>query len=160
MEAKAGRPSGRSQKEQKPTKGGLRSRLEGTWLGKNWGTVLILMAIILIALFVRSYYGYSTAVDNGFLVAGGSDSYYHMRVIGYVEETGHHLVNDDLLNYPMGLRNPRPPLYDWSVAVTSTVMSGISGMPIADSTGFTLLFSTPVWGALTIIPAAVRTHAR
>jgi asparagine N-glycosylation enzyme membrane subunit Stt3 len=159
MEAKAGRPSGRSQKEQKPTKGGLRSRLEGTWLGKNWGTVLILMAIILIALFVRSYYGYSTAVDNGFLVAGGSDSYYHMRVIGYVEETGHHLVNDDLLNYPMGLRNPRPPLYDWSVAVTSTVMSGISGMPIADSTGFTLLFSTPVWGALTIIPLFLITRA-
>ncbi|MBI0583826.1 MAG: glycosyltransferase family 39 protein [Methanomassiliicoccus sp.] len=161
MEANAGRPEGRSQKERKPAKDGLRSRFKGsdTWLGRNWSTVLILVAVIFIALFVRSYYGYSTAVDNGFLVAGGSDSYYHQRVIGYVVDNGDHLVNDPLLNYPMGIRNMRPPLYDWSVAVTSMVMSGVSGMSINDSAGFTLLFSTPFWGALTIIPLYLITRA-
>lgn len=159
MEAKAGRPGGLSQKERKPAKDGLRSRFKDTWLGRNWGTVLILVAIIFIALFVRSYYGYATSVDNGFLVAGGSDSYYHMRVIEHVQDTGEHLVHDPLLNYPMGIRNMRPPLYDWSVAVTGTVLSGISGLSLNDATGFVLVLSTPVWSALTIIPLFMLTRA-
>jgi dolichyl-diphosphooligosaccharide--protein glycosyltransferase len=117
------------------------------------------MAVILIALFVRSYYGYATSVDNGFLVAGGSDSYYHMRVIEYVEDTGEHLVHDPLLNYPMGIRNMRPPLYDWSVAVTSMLVSGVSGASLSDVTGYTLVLSTPFWSALTIIPLYMITRA-
>lgn len=149
MDANDGRPNGRPHKIQKPKEGGLHALFkEDSWLGRNWGTILILVAIIFIALFVRSYFGYSTAVDNGFLVAGGSDSYYHQRVIGYVEDTGNHLVNDPMLNYPMGVRNMRPPLYDWSVAVTSMFMSGVTGMSITDSTGFTLLSSTAFWGHL------------
>ncbi len=160
MDAKDGRPEGRPQKLRKPRSGGLRALFkEDSWLGRNWSTVLILVAVVFLALFVRSYFGYSTAVDNGFLVAGGSDSYYHQRVIGYVEDTGNHLVNDPMLNYPMGVRNMRPPLYDWSVAVTSMFMSGISGMSITDSTGFTLLFSTAFWGALTCIPVYMLTRA-
>ncbi len=159
MEANAGRPEGQSQKERKPAKDGLRSQFKDTWLGRNWGTVLILMAVIFIALFVRSYYGYATSVDNGFLVAGGSDSYYHMRVIEHVESTGEHLVQDPLLNYPMGIRNMRPPLYDWSVAVTSMFLSGISGASLSDATGYSLVLSTPFWGALTIIPLYLITRA-
>ncbi len=159
MEAKAGRPDGRSQKERKPTKEGIQSRFKDTWLGKNWGTILILVVVIFIALFVRSYYGFSTSVDNGFLVAGGSDSYYHMRVIEYVEDNGQHLVQDPLLNYPMGIRNMRPPLYDWSVAVTSMFISGISGASLSDATGYTLVLSTPFWSALTIIPLYMLTRA-
>lgn len=159
MEANAGRPEGRSQKERKPTKDGLRTRFKDTWLGRNWGTVLILVAVIFIALFVRSYYGFATSVDNGFLVAGGSDSYYHMRVIEHVQETGEHLVEDPLMNYPLGIRNMRPPLYDWSVAVTGSVLSGLSGMSLADATGYTLILSTPFWSALTIIPLFMLTKA-
>lgn len=159
MEANAGRPDGQSQKERKPAKDGLRSRLKDSWLGRNWGTVLILVAVIFIALFVRSYYGYATSVDNGFLVSGGSDSYYHMRVIEYVEDTGQHLVHDPLLNYPLGIRNMRPPLYDWSVAVTSMLLSGISGASITDVTGYVLVMSTPFWSALTIIPLYMITRA-
>ncbi len=159
MDAKDGRPNGRSQRERKSVMGGLQALSKDSWLGRNWGTVLILVAIVFIALFVRSYFGYSTAVDNGFLVAGGSDSYYHQRVIEYVEETGTHLVNDPLLNYPLGVRNMRPPLYDWSVAVTSMFISGVTGMTITDSTGYTLLFSAAFWGALTCIPVYLITRA-
>ena len=159
METKEGRSSGLALKERKPFKGGLRSRAKDTWLGRNWSTVLILVAIIFIALFVRSYFGYSTAVDNGFLVGGGSDSYYHQRVIDHVQETGSHIVNDPLLNYPFGMRNPRPPLYDWSVAVTGQLLSGISGMDIDSATGYALLSSTAIWGALTCIPVFMITRA-
>jgi dolichyl-diphosphooligosaccharide--protein glycosyltransferase len=159
MEANEGRPSSRPQKERKSDKGSLQTRFKNSWLGQNWGTVIVLVAIVLIALFVRSYFGFSTAVDNDYLLAGGSDSYYHLRVIEHVENTGTHLVNDPLLNYPMGIRNMRPPVYDWSVAVTSMVMSGISGASIHDSTGYTLLFSTAFWGALTCIPVFLLTRA-
>jgi dolichyl-diphosphooligosaccharide--protein glycosyltransferase len=82
-----------------------------------------------------------------------------MRVIEYVQDTGEHLVQDPLMNYPLGIRNMRPPLYDWSVAVTGTVLSGVSGMSLADATGYSLVLSTPIWSALTIIPLYMITRA-
>ncbi|MBC7108271.1 MAG: glycosyltransferase family 39 protein [Methanomassiliicoccales archaeon] len=132
--------------------GNLRARFDDSWLGRNWQTVVVLSMIFLIALFMRSYFGYSLSVDNGFLVSGGSDSYYHQRVIDHVTSTGTHLVNDPLLNYPMGMRNPRPPLYDWSIAVTGMLISALTGIAVADAVGYSLIFSTAIWGALTVIP--------
>ncbi|HQQ25438.1 MAG TPA: STT3 domain-containing protein, partial [Methanomassiliicoccales archaeon] len=114
--------------------------------------MLLLAMMVFLALFVRSYFGYSTSVDNGYLVSGGSDSYYHMRVIDHAVATGDHLVWDDMLNYPNGMRNPRPPLYDWSVAVVGMLLSTITGLAITDGVGLSLIFSTAVWGALTVIP--------
>jgi dolichyl-diphosphooligosaccharide--protein glycosyltransferase len=108
--------------------------------------------MVFLALFVRSYFGFTTSVDNGYLVSGGSDSYYHMRVIDHAVATGDHLVWDDMLNYPNGMRNPRPPLYDWSVAVVGMLLSTITGLAITDAVGLSLVFSTAVWGALTVIP--------
>ncbi|MDH7508811.1 MAG: STT3 domain-containing protein [Methanomassiliicoccales archaeon] len=130
----------------------LKSRFGDSWLGKNWQTVVVLLMIFLIALFMRSYFGYSLSVENGFLVSGGSDSYYHQRVIDHVTSTGTHLVNDPLLNYPMGMRNPRPPLYDWSIAVSGMLISALTGIAIADAVGYSLIFSTAIWGALTVVP--------
>ncbi|MCG7844728.1 MAG: glycosyltransferase family 39 protein, partial [Methanomassiliicoccales archaeon] len=126
--------------------------LKSSWIGRNWQTALLLVMLVFLALFVRSYFGYSTSVDNGFLVSGGSDSYYHMRVIDHVVDTGQHLMNDDLLNYPNGMRNPRPPLYDWSVAVFGMFASSVTGVSITDAVGMSLIFSTAAWGALTVIP--------
>ncbi|MHC1680944.1 MAG: carboxypeptidase regulatory-like domain-containing protein [Methanomassiliicoccales archaeon] len=126
--------------------------LKDSWIGRNWQTVLLLAMMVFLALFVRSYFGFSTSVDNGYLVSGGSDSYYHMRVIDHAVDTGDHLVWDDMLNYPNGMRNPRPPLYDWSVAVVGMLLSTITGLAINDAVGLSLVFSTAVWGALTVIP--------
>ncbi|MBN1109903.1 MAG: carboxypeptidase regulatory-like domain-containing protein [Methanomassiliicoccales archaeon] len=130
----------------------LSRALKGSWIGRNWRTALLLVMLVFLALFVRSYFGFSTSVDNGYLVSGGSDSYYHMRVIDHAVGTGEHLVWDDMLNYPLGMRNPRPPLYDWSVAVFAMFLSSISGLVITDAVGLSLVFSTAVWGALTVIP--------
>ncbi len=126
--------------------------LKDSWIGRNWQTVLLLAMMVFLALFVRSYFGYSTSVDNGYLVSGGSDSYYHMRVIDHVVATGDQLLFDDMLNYPNGMMNPRPPLYDWSVAVFGMLITSLTGMAITDSVGLSLVFSTAVWGALTVIP--------
>jgi len=123
-----------------------------SWLRRNWHTAVILVLVVMLAFFVRSYFVWGPSVDNGFLVSGGSDSYYHERVIDYVTETGQHLYMDPLLNYPWEMRNPRPPLFDWSVAVTGMVWSSISGDAVSDGTSLALIGATAFWGALTCIP--------
>ncbi|MEM3059157.1 MAG: STT3 domain-containing protein, partial [Methanomassiliicoccales archaeon] len=132
--------------------GGIRTNFSDSWLGKNWHTILVLFMVFLLAFFMRSYFGYSLSVDNGFLVSGGSDSYYHKRVIDHVTSTGQHLVLDPLLNYPIGMRNPRPPLYDWSIAVSGMLISSLSSVSLADAVGYSLILSTAFWGALTVFP--------
>jgi asparagine N-glycosylation enzyme membrane subunit Stt3 len=137
----------------------LNSKFSNTWLGRNWQTALIIVLIVFLAFFVRSYFGYSTSVDNGFLVSGGSDSYYHERVIDHVAATGQNLVHDGMLNYPSGVRNERPPLYDWSVAVSGMALHTFTGMSLTDGLGYALVFSTALWGALTVIPVYLLTRS-
>ena len=136
----------------------LNSKFSNTWLGRNWQTALIIVLLVFLAFFVRSYFGYSTSVDNGFLVSGGSDSFYHERVIDNVANTGQHIVQDNMLNYPLGVRNERPPLYDWSVAVAGMGLHAL-GMSLTDGLGYALVFSTALWGALTVIPVYLITKS-
>lgn len=121
------------------------------WFSDNWTTLGLLLGIFAVAMFLRTFFGFGPATDPAFLVSGGSDSYYHKRIIDYVVDTGKHLVYDPLLGYPIGMRSGRPPLYDWSVAVT-----GIAASPLFSSVDvsvwYSFLFSTAVWGSLTIFP--------
>ncbi|MCK4757950.1 MAG: carboxypeptidase regulatory-like domain-containing protein, partial [Thermoplasmata archaeon] len=131
---------------------GLNFRWQGSWLEKNWKPILILMVIFSFALFIRAYYGVEPATEDGFLLSGGSDSYYHHFVITYAQETGDHHFRDDMLNYPLGTRNPRPPLYDWSVYMGGIALTPFFGGDIVESTWWVFIFSTAFWGALTIFP--------
>ncbi len=137
----------------------LGSKLKGSWVARNWQTTLVLAMILGLAFFIRVYFAYPLSVDNGFLVSGGSDSYYHMRVIEHVVSTGQHLVFDDMLNYPNGMRNARPPLYDWSVAVTGMGLNAVFGIPQDDASGYALVFSTAFWGMMTVIPVYLIANA-
>jgi len=132
--------------------------LKNSWVARNWQTTMVLVMIVLLAFFVRAYFAYPLSVDNGFLVSGGSDSYYHLRVINHVVDTGQHLVYDFSLNYPIGLRNSRPPLYDWSVATGAMALNAL-GFSIGDGVGYSLVFSTAIWGALTVIPVYLMTNS-
>lgn len=113
--------------------------------------VLVIAVILLLALFLRSYYVYGIAADNGWLMSGGSDSYYYHRLIEYGATTGDHLHIDPMLNFPDGARNPRPPLYTFSAAVPAVIFQPLFGN-LDDSIGFFFITSTAMWGALTIIP--------
>ncbi|MEK6851596.1 MAG: STT3 domain-containing protein, partial [Candidatus Thermoplasmatota archaeon] len=120
------------------------------WLRRNWTTPVILLAIFLVALYLRAYFPWDLAVQDR-LLSGGSDSFYYERIINFNVETGQQLVRDCRLNYPMCLINPRPPLYSWTVAVMGKALS-----PLFDSVwaSVTVVFlsSTAVWGALTVFP--------
>jgi len=118
---------------------------------KDWPTVTALVGIFLLALFLRAFFGFDVATSDGFLLSGGSDSYYHKRVIDYVVATGQQPYIDYMLNYPIGLHSVRPPLYDWSVAVSGIAFSPVIGS-VDVSVWYSFLFSTAIWGALTIFP--------
>ena len=108
----------------------------------NWTTVLMLMAIFLFSLYIRTAWTFEAATEDGFELTGGSDPYYHKRVVDYVAENGEHLERDPMLNYPYGANNNRPPLFDWSIAIIGLAMS-----PFFDST------EESVWWSMEVLPA-------
>ncbi len=111
---------------------------------------LILGGIFALALFIRAYFAYDLAIKD-FLVSGGSDAYYYGWTIEHIVTTGKHLLRDNMLNFPVGMNNPRPPIYGWSVALTGMLLGHLQGS-IQLGIGQSFLFSTAVWGALTIFP--------
>ncbi|MEM2891539.1 MAG: STT3 domain-containing protein [Thermoplasmata archaeon] len=138
----------------------LRSELKGgdrrpggfrSWLNANWATLVMLLFIFLLALFVRSYFAYEISVENGYIVSGGSDSYYWRRIIDYSVETGKQLFWDPLTAYPDGIRNPRPPLFSFSIVVPAVALQNLFSS-LDDAVGFMFLWSTAFWGAMTVFP--------
>ncbi|MGQ9587445.1 MAG: STT3 domain-containing protein [Thermoplasmata archaeon] len=123
----------------------------GRWFRANWSALFMLFFIFVLALFVRSYFGYQTATDGGYWVSGGSDSYYWERIIKYSSETGKQFYWDPMINYPEGIRNPRPPFFSMSIVVPAILTQDLFAS-MDDSIGMMLLWSTAFWGALTVVP--------
>ncbi|HID73957.1 MAG TPA: hypothetical protein EYP43_02775, partial [Thermoplasmata archaeon] len=117
---------------------------------RNWRTVLVLTVLFIVGLALRSVFYYQESVESG-VELSGNDPYYHKRVIDYVQEEHHHLVRDPRIGYPADPYNPRPPFFDWSIAVGGLLVGALLG----DIGGFTL-FLTQIapsfWGAITIVP--------
>ncbi|NPA75948.1 MAG: peptide transporter [Euryarchaeota archaeon] len=88
---------------------------------------LILALIVVFALFLRVYWGLEPSIQNGYAVSGGSDSYYHERIIGYILSHKHQLIRDPMLNYPGGSTNPRPPLFHWAIVLMGYVFAPFIG---------------------------------
>ncbi len=123
----------------------------GKWFRASWSVLAMLVLIFMLALFLRSYFAYDLSADNDYIVSGGSDSYYWRRIIDYSVETGDSLYWDYLINFPDGLRNPRPPFYSMSVAVPAVIAADMFDS-VSDSIGFMFIWSTAFWGALTVVP--------
>ena len=122
-----------------------------TWIKKDLNVIIALLIIFLISLFLRSYFYYPIATENGWLLSG-NDPFYHKRVIDYAQQYFTHLSRDPLLNYPLIGVNPRPPAYDWSNAVLGLFLSPLTNGDVASTTWVLFLFSPALWGALTIFP--------
>ena len=120
------------------------------WLRRNAALLGILLLIFGLAWFLRAWFAWDLAAPEG-LVSGGSDAFYYERIIRHVTETGRHLDFDPLLNYPLGLTNPRPPMFAWFNAVTGSLLSPFTEDPWT-AVSAVFLMSTAFWGALTIFP--------
>jgi len=123
---------------------------EEHWLRKNWPTLAALLIVFGIAFFLRTYFVYGTAIPDR-LYSGGSDSFYHEQIIRHAYQTGHQLTFDPLLNYPLGLTNPRPPMFQWWALLSGYVIS--PAFPDAWSAiTYSFILTTALFGALTIFP--------
>ncbi len=120
---------------------------------KRW-TILTLTVIFFLALFLRAYFYYEPAVEDGVRLSG-NDPYYHKRVIDHVQEDHTHLLEDPMIGYPgtgSDPGNPRPPLFDWSIAVIGLILAPIFGGDVVTSTNLVTIFTPSFWSALTVFP--------
>jgi asparagine N-glycosylation enzyme membrane subunit Stt3 len=122
-----------------------------TWVKKDWTIIVGLIIIFFISLFLRAYFYYPVATENGWLLSG-NDPFYHKRVIDYAQQYFTHIRFDPLLDYPLIGVNPRPPAYDWSNAIMGLFLSPLANGDASSSTWFLFLLSPALWGALTIFP--------
>ncbi|MCX8174299.1 MAG: carboxypeptidase regulatory-like domain-containing protein [Thermoplasmata archaeon] len=124
------------------------------WCEHHGTTVLYLATLFFVGLLMRVYFATELITQHGplYLYSGGSDSYYHSRVIEYIVANKHHLVLDTMLNYPTGAINPRAPLFDWMVAVLGTLLAPFFGGDAVLGAAYVLVYIAPVWGSLCIFP--------
>jgi len=122
-----------------------------SWWSKNRATIAALVMICGLALFLRLYYAYPVAFPDR-LYSGGSDSFYWASTLKYSFETGQWLTRDCALNYPICLMNPRPPMFAEFSLLLGWVLTPAFGWNAWSSITWVFLFSTALWGSLTIFP--------
>lgn len=126
---------------------------ERSVLEDRYSTFICLVGIFIIAFFLRSYFALemSTKFGTPFLLTGGSDAYYYERIVEYIGFNNRHLLYDPMINFPMGVTNPRPPFYGWTTVLSAHLFAPFVG-GFTKSLHYTLILSTAFWGALTIFP--------
>ncbi len=122
------------------------------WWRQNQNTVFILLGIMIMAFFIREFFYYKISFNAWPPNIVGNDPSYHKRVIDFVQEDLHHIHVDGLLNYPISNVNPRPPIFDWSIAIMGFVISPLFGFNVEASTWYVYQFAPTIWGVLTLIP--------
>ncbi|MGA1872190.1 MAG: STT3 domain-containing protein [Thermoplasmatota archaeon] len=135
-----------SQKET-PQRSALRE-----WYDQNRNTIFILLGIFVFAFLLREFFYYQISFNTWPPNIVGNDPSYHKRVIDFIQSDFHHITIDPLLNYPISGGNPRPPIFDWSIALVGIGLSPIFGFSVENSTWWVFQFAPTFWGALTIFP--------
>ena len=131
----------------------MESTNSGWWHRHGW-TVAILLSAFGISLALRSIWAYPVVSQWGplFTYAGGSDSYYHSRVMQYIILNHKNLVWDPLLHYPFGGINPREPLFDWMNAILGMIFAPFFGGNAVVAGAWFLNLQAPLWAALGVFP--------
>ncbi len=131
----------------------MESSRTGWWHRHGW-TVAILLAAFGIAFAIRTVWTYPIVAQYGplYTYAGGSDSYYHSRVMSYIILNHTNLVKDPLLRFPVGAINPREPLFDWMNALLGLVFAPFFGGNAVVAGAWFLDLQAPLWAALSVFP--------
>lgn len=124
------------------------------WWRAHALTAGLLLAAFGIALLVRSLWMAPLIQQFGplFLYGGGSDSFYHSRVMAYIIQNHANLGRDVLLNYPTGAVNPREPLFDWLNALLGMLFAPLFGGNAVTAGAWFLDAQGPLWAALGVFP--------
>ena len=114
-------------------------------------TGIILAITFFFSLFLSLYFVIGPSVKAQYAVSGGSDAYYNMRIVQYILSTHHQLLFDPSLNFPIGLENPRPPLFHWLIVLLGYAFSPFLG-GVFKSTMTMFIASTAIGGAFIVFP--------
>ena len=127
------------------------------WWNANYYGIMISMALF-VSLAIRAGWNILPAMNASgtqlWDMTGGSDPWYMKRVIDYVVAERSHFIFDSDRSYPMGVINPRPPLFSWSLA-----LGGLGLNWLTDSSGDQMVWWSvsampAVYGALIVLPLA------
>ena len=131
----------------------MESTKTGWWHRHGW-TVALLLSAFGISFALRTVWSYPVVAQWGplFTYAGGSDSYYHSRVMQYIIQNHRNLIFDPLLNFPTGAINPREPLFDWMNAILGIVFAPFFGGNATVAGAWFLDLQAPLWSALGVFP--------
>jgi dolichyl-diphosphooligosaccharide--protein glycosyltransferase len=124
------------------------------WWRRHGWTIGLLLAAFGIAFGIRTIWEYPVIQQYGALYtyAGGSDSYYHSRVMTYIIQTHTNLIFDPMLKFPVGAINPREPLFDWMNAVLGILFAPFFGGNAVNAGAWFLDLQSPLWAALAVFP--------
>ncbi len=125
----------------------------GWW--RRHGLAAFLLIVAAVTTFViRVMYSYSliNQCNIAYCFAGGSDSFYHARVMTWIIQNHTNLVQDPLLNYPLGLHNPREPLFDWMNALLGIIFAPLFAGNAVTAAMWFLEMQPPFWAALGAFP--------
>ncbi len=124
------------------------------WWRRHGWTIGLLFTAFGIAFALRTIWQIPIIDQFGALYtyAGGSDSYYHSRVMTYIIQTHQNLIFDPMLKYPIGAINPREPLFDWMNAVLGIVFAPAFGGNAINAGAWFLDLQAPLWAALAVFP--------
>ena len=127
---------------------------------KNWWIALTLIFIFLLVLFFNTYFNLTSdvAIDpngEGFskYYLSGPDPYYNLRLVEGTYETGvypYYSERDPILNYPLGARGGRAPLFNMMALGFSRTLTPF--MDEIDAIGYSMQFVPALFGALLIFP--------
>ncbi|MBN1539006.1 MAG: glycosyltransferase family 39 protein, partial [Candidatus Thermoplasmatota archaeon] len=122
------------------------------WYESNRNTIFILLGIFVLAFLIREYFYYQISFNTWPPNIVGNDPSYHKRVIDFIQSDLYHIKIDPLLNYPISGGNPRPPIFDWTIALAGFALSPLFGFNVDNATWWVFEFAPTFWGALTIFP--------
>ena len=128
-----------------------------SWLRENWRIGLVLVLILGLAMFLRTYFVYAEFAPAGFWsgggdYSGGSDPFYWERALLYSFQTGKEISWDYAMNYPIGFPDVRPPLFDWFNLLGGYIASPFFGGDSWFSMVWMLNMNAAIFGVLSIIP--------
>ena len=128
-----------------------------SWLRENWRIGLVLVLILGLAMFLRTYFVYAEFAPAGYWTgggdySGGSDPFYWERALLYSFQTGKEISWDYAMNYPIGFPDVRPPLFDWFNLLGGYLASPAFPGGAWDAMVWMLNMNAAIFGVLAIIP--------
>lgn len=100
----------------------------------DWTTFGALAIIVVLGAYLRFYFDFMQSIAGGFpSLSGGSDADFYFNVITYALATGHQMLYDPLLNFPIGSFNPFLPFYVWSNVLLAWPISFLFHIPLTGS---------------------------